>query len=458
MQLAIRHGDSHQIPCNAKLCPAVANILVATVPLTGHVQPMLLLVTELVTRGHRVVWCGASKFRSAIESTGAFYASMKHATDWDDANIGAAFPGIEKQRGLARVKAQLIHMFIAPMEKQLADLLALAAENSSDVVLADSAHMGASLLSEIHRLPWVTLGISALVVPSIDTAPFGPGWRPSSSRIGRLRNRFLHWLVFRCMFRTVNKAYRLERKRVGLATSGTYFDCLTPHLYLQPTVPEFEYPRLDLPPQIIFVGPLVPPPSQKQSQLPSWWSDVEDAHRRQIPIVLVTQGTMATRPSELIIPALHGLSDHNALVIVTTPNALAASDVPANARVATFIPYHLAMPLLSLVVTNGGYGGVQMALRFGVPLVVAGGSEEKPEIAARVAWCGAGVDLRTGKPSARKVKAAVKRVLATPSFASKAREMSQHMQRRNAATESALLIEQLLLKNHNVRTSDDCHE
>ena len=37
------------------------------------------------------------------------------------------------------------------------------------------------------------------------------------------------------------------------------------------------------------------------------------------------------------------------------------------------------------MVTNGGYGGVQLALAHGVPLVVAGNTEEKGEIAARVA-------------------------------------------------------------------------
>jgi UDP:flavonoid glycosyltransferase YjiC (YdhE family) len=60
------------------------------------------------------------------------------------------------------------------------------------------------------------------------------------------------------------------------------------------------------------------------------------------------------------------------------------------------------------MVTNGGYGGIQFALAHGVPLVVAGETEEKPDIAARVAWSGAG-NLKTGTPSADAVKAAVRR-------------------------------------------------
>nr|MBP9086918.1 hypothetical protein [Kofleriaceae bacterium] len=258
----------------------MAKIVVATVPLTGHVQPMLLVVRALVARGHEVVWYGASKFRPAIEKTGATFAAMHPTLDWDDAQIEAALPALQNRRGLARVKAQLIHMFILPMATQLRDLEALVQRHAPDVVLADSAHLGAALVSETQRLPWATLGISALVVPSMDTAPFGPGWRPSSSRIGRWRNRFLNWLVFRCMFRTVNQAYQRGRQSAGLPSRRSYFEILSPYLYLQPTVPAFEYPRADLAAQIRFIGPLMPQPSVDDAVLPPWWAEVEAAHQR----------------------------------------------------------------------------------------------------------------------------------------------------------------------------------
>ena len=413
---------------------------------------MLLVVRALVAYGHEVVWYGASKFRTTIEKTGAAFAPMHSALDWDDAQIEAALPALQKRRGLARVKAQLIHMFILPMEKQLRDLEALVRQHTPDVVLADSAHLGAALVSETQRLPWATLGISALVVPSIDTAPFGPGWRPSSSKLGRWRNRFLNWLVFRCMFRSVNQAYQRGRLAAGVTARNSYFESLSPYLYLQPTVSEFEYPRCDLAPQIRFIGPLVPQPSANDSTLPSWWADVEAAHHSGTPVVMITQGTLATDASELIVPALRGLATHNMLVIVTTTQTLAPTDVPGNARIATFIPYHLAMPLLAAVVTNGGYGGVQMALRYGVPLVVAGGSEEKPEIAARVAWCGAGLDLRTGRPRPATVAAAVTKVLSDARYKTRAAEIAQQMQHHDAPNEAATLIAQLVAQARRVES------
>jgi UDP:flavonoid glycosyltransferase YjiC (YdhE family) len=47
----------------------------------------------------------------------------------------------------------------------------------------------------------------------------------------------------------------------------------------------------------------------------------------------------------------------------------------------------------------------------GVPLVVAGDTEDKPEVAARVTWSGVGITLRTGRPRPDRLRAAVRRRL-----------------------------------------------
>jgi UDP:flavonoid glycosyltransferase YjiC (YdhE family) len=68
------------------------------------------------------------------------------------------------------------------------------------------------------------------------------------------------------------------------------------------------------------------------------------------------------------------------------------------------------------MITNGGYGGVVQALRHGVPLVVAGRSEDKPEVAARVAWSGAGLNLGTDQPAQARLRRTVRTVLDRPSY------------------------------------------
>lgn len=422
----------------------MARLLVATVPLTGHVVPMRVLVGELVRRGHEVHWYTGAKFADAVAACGAHHVLMRTARDWDDADLEGTIPALRGQRGLARVKTQLRELFIGPMVDQLRDLAELYRALQPELLLADSAHLGAALLAETTGIPWVGLGISALMVPSIDTAPFGSAYPPVPGPAGERRNKIMNHVVFRVMFASINRAYRRARVDAGLpAGTGTYFDVLARELFLQPTVPSFEYPRRDLPAQVELIGPLIPAPSSRE--LPAWWPDVLAARERATPIVLVTQGTMATDPSELIGPAVRGLADEDALVIVTgRVDDARAEALPGNTRVATFIPYTALLPHVSVLVTNGGYGGVQQALSHGVPLVAAGGSEEKPEIAARIAWSGAGIDLRTGTPAPWDVRAAVRTVLDEPGYRIRAGEIASEMATYDARARGAELIEQLI--------------
>ena len=66
--------------------------------------------------------------------------------------------------------------------------------------------------------------------------------------------------------------------------------------------------------------------------------------------------------------------------------------------------------------TNGGYGGVQYALRYGVPIVATGGKEDKPEVGARVAWSGVGRRIRRERPSPRALRRDIMAVLKQPSY------------------------------------------
>ncbi|MEU8718677.1 nucleotide disphospho-sugar-binding domain-containing protein [Streptomyces sp. NPDC048663] len=160
---------------------------------------------------------------------------------------------------------------------------------------------------------------------------------------------------------------------------------LLPDVFAQLTVPSFEYPRIGaLPPE---------PPTAWQP--PSWWPEL--SQRR---VVALTQGTVANHDlTDLVQPTLAALADEDVLVVAGLGGRkIAPGDlhVLSNARVESFIPFDALFPLADVVATNGGYGGAQLALHHGVPLVVVGGSEDKPAVAARVAHFGFGVELRTG--------------------------------------------------------------
>jgi UDP:flavonoid glycosyltransferase YjiC (YdhE family) len=102
--------------------------------------------------------------------------------------------------------------------------------------------------------------------------------------------------------------------------------------------------------------------------------------------------------------------------------------LPANARAAEFLPYDDLLPRTAVYVTNGGYGGVQYALRYGVPIVAAAGShEDKPEVLARIAWSGVGRRIRTDAPKPAVIREAVRAVLHDHRFQDAAQRIAERM-------------------------------
>lgn len=213
-----------------------------------------------------------------------------------------------------------------------------------------------------------------------------------------------------------------------------------PDLYLMGTVPEFEYPRSDLLPQTRFVGPFIDRAAPPAAAPPSWWPDL-DRYRR---VVHVTEGTVNYAAQRLIPPTIEAFADDpGTLVVATAPDAGPRSRaLPANVRVEPFIPHALLPPDADVMITNGGYGGVQAALTHGVPLVIAGATEEKPDVAAHVQHAGVGVNLRAGRPRPGQLRDAVRRAL-DPRLRARVQAMRDRYAGHNAPAEAADHIEAL---------------
>jgi UDP:flavonoid glycosyltransferase YjiC (YdhE family) len=425
----------------------MARFLFATMPAAGHVTPGLPIVRALVDRGHEVQWYTGAVYRDAIEAAGATHRPIVSAYDFGGLGIDEAFPELTGLTGLKMVRKALQRTFIDNGAGMLHDLQAILEDFPADVAVSEALFVATRWLHELGGPPWATLGESMLGTYSRDTAPFGPGLFPMRGPLGRVRNLALNALHRRVVFGPVTARYERARGEVGLAPLGRSFldTLMSPFLYLQGTVPSFEYPRGDLPAHVHFVGPLLPAPADAFER-PEWWPELESGR----PVVLVTQGTVANDPRLLIAPTLRALADEPVLVVATTGAPVqAALDAlggtpPPNARLEPFVPYSELLPHVSALVTNGGYGGLQQALAHGVPIVVAGATEDKPETAARVAWSGAGLRIKAQSPAPERVRDAVTRVLDEPSYRGRAAAIAAEMAGYDAPASATRLLEALV--------------
>jgi len=88
------------------------------------------------------------------------------------------------------------------------------------------------------------------------------------------------------------------------------------------------------------------------------------------------------------------------------------------------LPFDWLLPKVDVLVTNGGYGSVNQAMSFGVPLVTAGMTEDKADVNARVAWSGVGINLATNEPTQQALRDAVRTVLDRPAYRLRAMQMA----------------------------------
>ena len=233
--------------------------------------------------------------------------------------------------------------------------------------------------------------------------------------------------------------------RLGVAPVATdLFHAMValPDAYLQLTVPGFEFPRRKLPASVHFIG--TPPIIPRQAPLPPWAHELDGSRK----VVLVTQGTLSNFDfSQLVEPTLEALANEpGVLVVITTggrPVNAIRGPVPTNARLATYLPFEWLLPQVDVLVTNGGYGSVNQALSFGVPLVTAGLTEDKADVNARVAWSGVGIDLATNSPTPEALRKAVHAVLENPDYSSRASSLAAQFGKIDTSSAVIRILEEV---------------
>lgn len=229
------------------------------------------------------------------------------------------------------------------------------------------------------------IGVIPMTLNSIDCAPFGPGLLPDSTPEGKTRNQAMAHDLNEGLFASLQKVWGEIFESLGAEAKDLRWadaSYLIPDRFLQMCIPSIEYPRSDAPSTIRFSGGLPKGSRDPMTNPPSWWHEVVENNDKK-DIIFVCQGTIALNYSDLIIPTMEALKDReNTLVVVALGKKGSAFpegvQVPANVRVADFIPFDEVLPHSSVFVTNGGYGGFQHGVTNGTPLLMAGAGEDKP--------------------------------------------------------------------------------
>ena len=417
----------------------MTRFMLTAMPFTGHVSPLSAVAEALVARGHDVRVYTGSAFRERVESTGARLVPWRAAPDFDENEISATFPRLLDKKGMRQLLINVQDVFIKTSPAQVEDLTAEWKRDPWDAIAGDEVSVGTALFAERTACPWATVAVVPLNIIGPQGPPSGMGLAPGRNALTRARDAALRAAV-PILSRSLSGPLARARQSVGLPPSKLTFDrvVFSPRLVIASGCPLLDYGRTDRPSSVHFVGRLQT--SAAPAVLPAWWSELGGA------IVHVTQGTYNINPDDLIRPSLEALAERDMTVVVAT--GVPGRDelpfrVPANARIAGFLPHAEVLPRVDAVVTNGGWGGTLAALAEDVPLVIAGGDLDKPEVASRVAWAGAGVNLKTGTPTSSAIAAGVDRVLTDASYRDAAARVGAQLRSLGGADRAAELLETL---------------
>lgn len=415
-------------------------VLALSSPIYAHTVNAGPFVEGLAARGAEVHWGVASPWVGSARA---------RARAWDTGPV----PPFRARGGRLGEVSRRYAWLVDDAATRLGAVRRVVQEVAPDVVLTDSLGYAAALASERRGLPWVSFGDGPLHYPDELTPPFGAGLPYRTLRPWVWRNAVVQSASRHGVMAPAQRRYDALRASIGLSPRAVPVleACLSPVLHLHCGVPELEYPRRGLPDHVHFVGALRPPAPAGWVP-PPWWPEVVEAHPGRV--VLATQGTLRGDPGEVLRPTLEALHRSGRPGVLTTgssdPRLLGGPGVVRPARrpggpavaVEAFVPYEPVLRRAGVLVTNGGWTGVLLALAHGVPVVQVGRTEEKADIGRRVAWAGAGLHLGVAG-STRRLRRALEEVEGSPSYREAARRVASALSARDPGRDGAALMHRM---------------
>jgi MGT family glycosyltransferase len=277
---------------------------------------------------------------------------------------------------------------------------------------------GAIMAAEKRGLPIAAIVPNIWPLPAPGAPPFGPGFLPARTLLGRARDAiFRRWVI--SIFDGALPALNETRRQLGLAPIGAFFDLTTRcEKMLVLTSAAFDFASPFVPPNARYVGPILDDPQWAEPWTPPWPLDAGD------PLVLVGFSSTFQDQGPVLRNVVKALAGLRVRALVTLGEMLAAEEVQSTGSVSVVrsAPHREILPHASLVISHCGHGTTMKALACGVPIVCMPMGRDQGDTAARVVHAGAGLRL-SPRSSPKTIARSVTQVLHDDRFRSSARRL-----------------------------------
>ncbi|GAA1669184.1 macrolide family glycosyltransferase [Fodinicola feengrottensis] len=380
--------------------------LFTSVSASGHLNPTLPLVRELVDRGHRVSYVTDAKRRVEVEAAGATLVP----TVWGGVDAGGALTF-----GPEMVLGRIRHL-IAETRASYPVLMERFERDRPDAVCFDISTLLGRVLAEKLAVPDITL------VPVFAANE--------------------HFSLFNRMLPVVDEATR-EQMMAELGELATELGLAAlPHPVAGPPsdrtivfIPrEFQPAGDTFDDRFRFVGPLV----GQRPDRGDWQPPTQGR-----PLLFISLGTVFNNRPDFFQMCVAAFGDGKWQVAMATGGVDPAllGDLPANFDVRPTFPQTLVLQHADAFLSHTGMNSTMESLLYGVPLVAVPQQPEQQANAERVEELGLGRRLVTDDITATMLRTAVDDVAADRGIRTRLDEMQAIIAKAGGAVEAADLVE-----------------
>jgi MGT family glycosyltransferase len=412
-------------------------------PYPTHLHPFLALALEARAQGHEVAFYTGGDALSALAREG-FRTFPFREVDWGRVarTVDDLIAGRKRPSQMRRLWPKFL---VETVPAQLRDLQAVLAAWPADALVCDIA-MWAPILVLRERIPVVAFShVAQCILPGPD-GPIQGIALPSHRNLATTAFAWLAAHAAHLVTASTRRKANALRRQFGLAPLGMGVNEFTGTLplYLVPGAPEFDNRRRDLPSAVRYVGPCLWDKHRGQPP-PAWLAGVP----RDRPVVLVDEGALFTHEPRLLRMAARALAGLPLTVILLAGEGRAPADLQlgplaSNVTLYPHAPLSDVLPIARALITNGNSESVLAALQAGLPTVVLPSIWDQAEMAWRIAETGAGLRISPEWATPARLRRAVLRVLADPSFRDRAVEMGAALARCGGPARAASSIGDLV--------------
>jgi zeaxanthin glucosyltransferase len=402
-------------------------------PLPGHLHAMFALGRELQRRAHSIIFFHIPAVGSNIRSQGFQFEEVGSVSS---EALAESVRQMSAKEGLASLRHAVSGA--RQMTQLLCEELPAAFEKRPvDLVLADQNEPAAGTVAEHLRLPFIHVCPSLPLNREPDIPPPFVPWPYRSSGAARLRNR-IGYALSDVLISPINRTINRYRRRWGMKPIAQPDDTFSWLAQLCQMVPEFDFPRRELPPCFHYCGPFR---DSTASTVPFPFERLNGK-----PLIYASLGTLQARNSKYFYMIAEACAGLDAQLVISTggetgemPQALAGEPV-----VVRYAPQLDLLARASLTITHAGLNTVMQSLTCGVPMLALPITHDQPAIAARVARSGAGEAIAIQRATSARLRAAVERVLGTASCRERAQALSASIRQTGGVERAADIVEEVL--------------